>query len=71
MCFVEMASRMGSRPGFGIDLLTGWNLGDQDHLEELEKLVGSTSCRESEVLTDISKYKSDQEVVEERRKRTL
>ena len=37
--FVEMASRMGLRPGFVIDLLAGRNLQDQGHLEVLENLV--------------------------------
>ena len=37
--FVEVASRLGSRPGFVIDLLAGWNQEDQGHVEDLGKLV--------------------------------
>ena len=55
-----------------------WSLEDQDHVEELERLVkdddpgvliGSPPCMDFQVSTDISKCKLDQELDEKWRKR--
>ena len=66
--FTEMAPRMGLRPGFAVDLQTGWNMEDPEHVQELERmteeqdpylLTGSPPCGPFSALQRISRKKRD------------
>ena len=63
--FTEMAPRLGLRPGFVIDLQTGWNLELEDHVNEIDELVdiqdtfliiGSPPCTEYCGLLNLRKH---------------
>ena len=76
--FAEAASRHGLRPGFAVDLQTGWNLELQEHVEEMQRLqgeqdpyvvMGSPPCTEFSSLLHISKHKRDPKIVAAKRAR--
>ena len=76
--FTQHAGRLGLRPGFAVDLSTGWNLdlpqdvAKMDELIEREKpelLTGSPDCAPFTILRNINKsYLNSAENKEKRRK---
>ena len=71
--FTERAANFGLRPGFAVDLQTGWDLLLPEHVEALDVLVenedpfmltGSPPCDQFSALLAISKSKRDPKVVE-------
>ena len=61
--FAALAANFGLRPGFAIDLATGLDLTQEEHVQELEKLVeeqdpylltGSPPCDSLSVLLNVS-----------------
>ena len=74
--FGEAAWRHGLRPGFAVDLQTGWNMDLQEHVETLREVqeeqdpyivMGSPPCTEFSRLLHISKSKRDPDVVARKR----
>ena len=69
--FTEMAERHGFRPGFAVDLQTGWDLEEMEHVKILEEtqekdpyiVIGSPPCEAFSQLLHISKSRRDPKVI--------
>eukprot|EP00973_Karenia_brevis_P077635 10789075-Karenia_brevis.AAC.1 len=66
---------MDLRPGFAVDLQTGWDLSVDEHVEDLDELVerqdpylltGSPPCDQFSILLNITKHRRDPRVIAER-----
>ena len=76
--FAEAAARHGLRPGFALDLQTGLNMEQEEHVQAVRELqeaqdpfivLGPPPCTEFSSLLHISKHRRDPEKVALRRAR--